>query len=83
MSYAIIRFYHDEDRREREVLQRSVSLDEARAWCRDKNTRSDTATSEKAQAWTARHGDWFDGYDHTKGAHWIKDAPVEASEVCG
>ena len=45
------------------VIERGLTLDEARAHCRDKETSSSTATSREAEDLTARCGQWFDGYE--------------------
>lgn len=60
--YRTVRFFRDHEgatRRGRKLL----TLDEARAHCRNPETSSSTATSDKAQALTRAMGPWFDGYE--------------------
>jgi len=59
MTYRIIRFYFRQDIPTR-VIKQGVTLEEARAHCRDPETRSRTATSEEARAHTDEFGAWFD-----------------------
>jgi len=47
-TYAIVRFYHPDVGKEREVMQRGLTLDEAQDHCKDPSTRED--------------GVYFDGY---------------------
>lgn len=59
--YKIIRqHYHDsvEDR----VLATGLTLKEAQAHCKDKETSSKSATTPEARAYTAKYGPWFGGY---------------------
>lgn len=59
-SYRIVRMY--ESGRRSQVLARSMTLEEAQAWCRDPETSSSTAQSAAAKRRTARYGRWFDGF---------------------
>ncbi len=59
--YKIIRFYRDNGKR---VVKRNLTLAEAQAHCRDKETSSSTCTSYAGRKRTRLHGPWFDGYDH-------------------
>lgn len=59
MSYDIVRFYF---RGESRVIAEQLSLEEARAHCKNPETSSSTATTEEARRHTARRGPWFDGY---------------------
>ena len=54
------RHYHDslEDR----IVATGLTLEEAKAHCRNKDTSSKTATSPEAIAYTAEYGSWYDGY---------------------
>jgi hypothetical protein len=64
MSYRIVRNYFDSERApERRVVKRGLTLEEARAHCKDPETSSTTAKSATARAHTAAHGSWFDGFD--------------------
>lgn len=58
--YKIVRTYQ-RDRAPR-TIKRGLTLQEARAWCKDPETSSRTATSSAARRHTARFGAWFDGY---------------------
>lgn len=62
MSYNIVRHYFNRPGR-REVIATGLSLDEARAHCRDPNTSSSTCWTTSALARTRRCGPWFDGYE--------------------
>jgi hypothetical protein len=59
-SYKIVRFYFHEARKR--TVARGLTLAQAEAHCKDKETSSRTATSKTAKARTRRKGPWFDGY---------------------
>ena len=44
------------------VIKRGLTLQEAKAWCRDPETNSSTCKSKKARAIFAKYGEWYDGY---------------------
>ena len=46
----------------RRTIKRGLTLEEARAHCKNPETSSRTATSAKAQRYTGRVGPWFDTY---------------------
>lgn len=60
-TYQIIRVYMDESVPPK-VIKTGLTLEEALEWCKDPETSSRTATSDKAREHTARYGLWFDGY---------------------
>jgi len=45
-----------------EIIKEGLTLEEAQAHCRDKETSSTTCTSKAGKARTRRWGPWFDGY---------------------
>ena len=47
-TYEIVRFYHPDTGKDRKVMQRGLTLDEAQEHCKDPSTRED--------------GVYFDGY---------------------
>jgi hypothetical protein len=59
MSYDIVRFYFRGGSR---VIAEQLSLEEARAHCKNPETSSSTATTAEARQHTACRGPWFDGY---------------------
>lgn len=59
-TYKIVRGFFSGRRR---VIKRGLTLEEAQAHCRDKETSSHTATSSAARLRTQRYGKWFDGYE--------------------
>ena len=61
--YQIVRHYFKGGHR---ILERGLTLAEARAHCKDPNTSSKTATSSQAKAVTRRMGPWFDGYQEAR-----------------
>ena len=62
-AYYIVRMYQASDKPSR-IIKRGLTLEEAQAHCRDKETSSTTCTGEDGQARTRRSGPWFEGYDH-------------------
>lgn len=58
--YNIVRHYENGSKR---TIDTGLTLDEAKAHCRDPETSSRTATSSVARARTRRMGNWFDGYE--------------------
>jgi hypothetical protein len=59
MTYKIVR--HD-IKGGRRVIERGLTLEEAKAHCNDPETSSSTCTTSRAKAITRRNGPWFDGY---------------------
>lgn len=59
--YKIVRQYFERGR-SRRTLKRGLTLDEARAHCRDPETSSSTCTNEAGKATTRRVGEWFDSF---------------------
>lgn len=59
-TYKIVRMYQLAGKR---VVSRGLTLEQAQAHCRDKETSSRTALSSAAIRRTARKGPWFDGYE--------------------
>lgn len=69
-TYMIVRAYDDVDR-PRRVIARRLSETQARAHCRDPETRSSTATGMAAADHTRRYGAWVDHYTHE--SRWYDD----------
>ena len=61
--YRIVRFYFDSPTRNRRVIRRGLTLEEARAWCQRKDTSSSTCTPAQHKARCAGATRWFDGYE--------------------
>ena len=59
-TYKIIRFFENAPRM---ILKTGVTLEEAQAHCKSKETSSDTATGLVEITLTRNFGRWFDGYD--------------------
>ncbi len=60
-SYKIVRFF--QHNHPPKVIKRGLTLVEARAYCRNPETSSRTATGDSAKLLAKRCGPWFDGYD--------------------
>lgn len=60
VRYNIVRMFFNGGK---EVIEEDVSLEEAKAHCRDPETSSRTATSPEAVALTEARGVWFDGFE--------------------
>lgn len=58
--YKIVRMY---ERGTKRTIETGLTLEEARAHCRDPETSWKTATSATARRRTATRGPWFDGYE--------------------
>ena len=65
MSYKIVRFYFNKPGY-KYTIKRGLTLAEAQAHCRDKETSSSTCTSRAGLARTRRTGPWFDAYDEAR-----------------
>lgn len=63
--YNIVRMYRDAYPRRR-IIKRGLTLEQAQAHCRDKETSSSTATNPVARRRTATLGPWFDGYQEAR-----------------
>ena len=61
-TYTIIRCFYSGKTR---VIKRRLTLDEAKAHCKDPETSSSTCSPETKQAEVAKSGDepWFDSYN--------------------
>ena len=64
-KYRIVRMYARGDQTRR-IIDRGLTIGEARAHCRNPETNSKTATGATARALTARRGAWFDGFEIDK-----------------
>jgi hypothetical protein len=64
-TYRIVRMFRDSSRRP--VIVKGLTLEQAQAHCRDRETSSSTATSRAALKRTASYGPWFDGYEQEGG----------------
>lgn len=60
-SYEIVRFYQDPSIPQK-VIERGLTLAEAREWVQDPETSSSTATRRSAVTRTNCYGPWFEGY---------------------
>ena len=60
MSYKIVRFYAAGV--ENRVIDTGLSLEEAKAHCKDPESSSRTCTSADGVRETDQYGDWFDGF---------------------
>lgn len=47
----------------KEVIKAGLTLKEAKEHCSDPQTSSKTAEGEEMEAYTRKHGPWFDGFD--------------------
>ena len=64
MKYKIVRmFFEGYPNR---IMKRGLNLEEARAWCRDPETSSSTATGKKEKRLRQKYGEWFDGFAEDK-----------------
>ena len=61
-KYTIMRFYQEDGKRRR-VMKKDLTLEEAQAHCRDRETSSRTCESEENVKHKQKHGPWFDGYE--------------------
>lgn len=59
-KYKIIRYYEKEN--PSQVIRRGLTLEEAQAWCKNKETSSSTCTTAGGLKRTKKFGAWFDGY---------------------
>ncbi len=64
-AYKIVRFFFRADKRKR-TIARGLTLEEAKAHCKNPETSSSKATSAKAKRYTAANGPWFDGYEQER-----------------
>ena len=62
-KYSIIRVYRNEYIPSR-TIRTSLTLEEAKAYCKDKETSSSTCKGAAGTAHTEEFGAWFDGFDH-------------------
>jgi len=60
ITYKITRLYRDSS--ERRTIKTRLSLEEAQAHCKDRETSSSTCQSAAGKARTERKGPWFDSY---------------------
>ena len=61
-TYKVVRMYALPTEPHR-TLRQGLTLEQAKAHCRNPETSSRTCTGEVALAHTQAHGPWFDGYD--------------------
>ncbi|CAB4199139.1 hypothetical protein UFOVP1336_14 [uncultured Caudovirales phage] len=64
-TYKIIRMHYNQ-KIPNKVVDRGLTLEEAQAHCKDKETSSRTAKKPLAVAYTKSFGSWFDGYEEDK-----------------
>ena len=57
--YEIIRYFQSGRKK---VIERGLTLKEAKEYCKDPETSSKTCTSFYKIKYTEKHGPWFDGY---------------------
>ena len=60
-TYKIVRFYQSDDW-DSEVIQRGLTLDEAKEHCNDPQTSSSTCTTDEGLIRLMTRGPWFDGW---------------------
>lgn len=60
-TYKIVRGYRDRD--ERDIVETGLTLEEAKAHCRNPETTSSKCTSPEGIARTEQFGPWFDGFE--------------------
>ena len=48
------------------TIKRGLTLEEARAWCKDPETDSRTAKSKEAHKILRKYGEWYDGFAEDK-----------------
>lgn len=65
-TYRILRFY-SRAFMQPETIETGLTLEEAKAHCRDPETSSRTCTTPEACKRTRAYGDWFDGYEEEQG----------------
>jgi hypothetical protein len=61
MSYKIVRHYFKACTKR--TIERGLTLEEAQAHCRDRETSSKTCMKPHNVARTRKMGPWFDGYE--------------------
>lgn len=64
-TYKVIRMFRN-DSTKNHVVKTGLTLEEAQAWCKHKETSSSTCTSPYKKALTRKAGPWFDGYEEDK-----------------
>lgn len=60
-KYKIVRKFFNSSKRDR-VIDRGLTLGEAKDYCKNPETSSSTCTSASKKRYTKLHGEWFDGY---------------------
>lgn len=60
-TYSIIRFFADPST-EAITLKTGATIEEAKAWCANPETSSETCTGEIGRWRTEIYGPWFDGW---------------------
>lgn len=64
MKHIIMRIYKDSDKRE--VIKTGLTLEEAQAHCRDRETSSSTCTNQAGIDRAKEFGPWFDCYQEDR-----------------
>jgi hypothetical protein len=62
-TYVIKRFYRDDSDLNGEIIETGLTLEEARAHCKDPETSSGTCSTQEGLKRLREHGPWYDGYD--------------------
>lgn len=60
-TYRIVRFYQAD--RKPKIIDRGLTLEQAKAHCNDINTNSATCWTTSALEHTKKYGAWFDGFE--------------------
>jgi hypothetical protein len=63
--YRIVRFYESANIRRRTIAT-PLTLEDAKAYCSDPETSSETCTNPVGKARTKRIGRWFDGFEEIR-----------------
>lgn len=61
-GYRVVRMYQRDNYGARTIIE-CCTLAQAQAHCKDPQTSSSTAKGPATDAYTAKYGPWFDGYE--------------------
>jgi hypothetical protein len=65
--YKVVRMFFRDDipAKVKRVIKTDLTIEEAQAHCRDRESSSKTCTKPALKAITKQYGPWFDGYEET------------------